>query len=66
MRLERLAAGALPGVILDIRRTTAGHRAHIKLGARDVTIEVALGQSKDIRKGERVGVRILRGRVFAE
>ena len=60
------AAGALPGVILDIRRTTAGHRAHIKLGARDVTIEVALGQSKDIRKGERVGVRILRGRVFAE
>jgi hypothetical protein len=53
-------------VIMDIRRTIAGHRAHIKLGARDVMIEVALGQSKDIRKGERVGVRILRGRVFAE
>jgi sulfate transport system ATP-binding protein len=60
------AAGALPGAIMDIRRTIAGHRAHIKLGARDVMIEVALGQSKDIRKGERVGVRILRGRVFAE
>ena len=59
-------AGALPGVIVNIRRTTAGHRAHIKLGVQDVMIEVAMGQSKDIRKGECVGVRILRGRVFAE
>ena len=60
------ADGALSGVIMDIRRTTAGHRAQIKLGVRDVMIEVALGQAKDFRKGECVGVRILRGRVFAE
>jgi hypothetical protein len=53
---------ALAGLVINVHRTSAGRRTHIRLGAGQALIEVDIGASRWIKVGERIGVRILRGR----
>jgi sulfate/thiosulfate transport system ATP-binding protein len=54
----------LVGVVTHIRRAPAGRRAQVKLGIRETIVEVELGLVKEVKIGDRVGVRILKGRLF--
>ena len=60
------APGLLPGTILNVHRTAAGHRAQIAVGAARVVIEAEVDLGKEPAIGERVGLLISSGRVFAD
>ena len=60
------APGRLPGTILNVQRTAAGHRAQIAVGAQRVVVEAEVDPGKKPLIGERVGLQIHSGRVFAD
>lgn len=55
----------LPGAVKGIRRTAAGRRVQIAPAGGDSLIEVEVDDLLGLRLGDRVGLRILRGRLFA-
>jgi sulfate/thiosulfate transport system ATP-binding protein len=54
----------LSGIVTNVHRTSNGRRAQIKLGMRESAIDVELGSSDQFKIGDRIGVRIRRGRLF--
>jgi sulfate/thiosulfate transport system ATP-binding protein len=60
------APGRLPGTILNVHRTAAGQRAQIAIGAGRVVVEAEVALGKKLVIGERIGLQIHHGRVFAE
>jgi sulfate transport system ATP-binding protein len=58
-------SGDLAGTVLSVRRTVTGRRVHVKLDPTDTAIEIEAAASRAVEIGEAVGVRILKGRVFA-
>ena len=57
--------GDLTGIVLGVRRTATGRRVHVRLDPTDTAIEVEAAASRTVEVGEAVGVRILKGRLFA-
>jgi sulfate/thiosulfate transport system ATP-binding protein len=60
------APGHLPGTVLNVHRTAAGHRAQIAVGAEQIVVEAEVDLGKKLVIGERVGLQIDNGRVFAD
>jgi sulfate/thiosulfate transport system ATP-binding protein len=58
--------GLLPGTILNVHRTAAGHRAQITVGAGRIVVEAEVDLGKEPVIGELVGLQISSGRVFAD
>jgi sulfate transport system ATP-binding protein len=59
-------AGRLAGTVINVHRTAAGRRAQITIGTTDTVIEGEVEIAKTLRAGDRVGILILKGRVFPE
>jgi len=57
--------GDLAGTVLSVRRTATGRRVHVQLETTETAIEIETAASRTVTVGEAVGVRILKGRVFA-
>jgi sulfate transport system ATP-binding protein len=58
-------AGLLLGTVVSAHRTAAGRRAQISLvGGAETIVEAEVGLSQKLVSGERVGLRIVRGRAF--
>lgn len=66
VEIVSLGAGCLSGVVRSIRRTAAGRRVQIVPGAADALIEVEVNHSIEVNLGDQIGLRIIRGRLFAE
>jgi sulfate/thiosulfate transport system ATP-binding protein len=59
-------AGRLLGTIINVHRTAAGRRAKITLGKAGTLIEAEVDLGKNLLSGDRVGLTVLKGRVFSE
>ncbi len=57
-------AGKLVGTVTNVHRTVAGRRAQIALGRADTLIEAEVDLGRQIASGDRVGVSVLKGRLF--
>jgi sulfate transport system ATP-binding protein len=66
VKIVEVDSSELVGAVTHIHRAPARRRAQVKLGARDTIIEVELGPSKAVKIGDRVGVQILKGRLFSQ
>jgi sulfate transport system ATP-binding protein len=60
-----VGAGCVSGVVKSIRRTATGRRIQIAAGAADALIEAEVNRSIEFNLGDQVGLRILRGTLFA-
>jgi sulfate transport system ATP-binding protein len=58
--------GCLPGTILNVHRTAAGQRAQVAVGAARIVVEAEVELGQKLVIGERIGLQILHGRIFAE
>ncbi len=59
-------AGRLVGIVINVRRTVAGRRAQIALGRAGTLIEAEVDLGREIVSGDRVGVSVLKGRLFSK
>jgi sulfate transport system ATP-binding protein len=59
-------AGRLLGTLINIQRTAAGRRAQIALGGGATVVEAEVDLTGKLTVGERVGLCVLRGRVFSD
>ena len=57
---------ALAGTVISARRTPTGRRLQIKLSAGNGIVELEADAAKIVKSGDAVGVRILRGCIFAK
>jgi len=64
--ITEAAPGRLPGTILNVHRTAAGHRAQIAVGVGHIVVEAEVDLDKKLVIGDRVGLRIDNGRVFVD
>jgi sulfate transport system ATP-binding protein len=58
--------GRLIGTVINVHRTAAGRRAQIALGSADTVVEAEVGLTRKLTAGDRVGLRLLKGRAFAD
>ncbi len=58
--------GRLVGTVINVHRTVAGRRAQIALGKAGTLIEAEVGLGREIVSGDRVGVSVLKGRLFSK
>lgn len=56
--------GALGGTVVAVRRTANGRRAEVLTDVGAATVEVELPSGKTLAAGERVGLHILKARLF--
>ena len=66
IEIIQVEAGQLAGTVINVHRTAAGRRAQITIGTTDTVIEGEVEIAKTLRAGDRVGILILKGRVFPE
>ena len=60
------AASPLSGVVTHIHRTAAGRRAQVSLGTRGTVIEIEAGLASPLKMADRIGIRIVKGRLFPD
>ena len=58
--------GLLVGRVAKVHRTAAGRRAQIAIGDSETIVEAEIGIDQPLHEGERVGVRLLKVKAFAE
>jgi sulfate transport system ATP-binding protein len=63
IELAQPSAAELMGVVTSVRRTPAGRRVAIALGAGEL-VELELAPTQSVKVGDHFGVRILKGRLF--
>jgi len=60
-------AGLLLGSVINAHRTATGRRAQVALvGGPGAIVEAEVGLSQKLVPGERVGLRLVRARAFAD
>ena len=64
IEIGALDAGKLVGTVINVHRTVAGRRAQIALGRAGTLIEAEVDLGREIVSGDRVGVSVLKGRLF--
>ena len=65
VQVDAPAEGRLDGRIVNVHRTASGRRAQITVGASGIIVESEVSVDKPLASGDRVGLTVLQGRVFA-
>jgi len=66
VEIDTVADGRLCGQVINVHRTASGRRAQIGLGEAGAIIEAELGLDRNLHIGDRVGLRLMKARAFAD